>query len=94
MAASEFSLTSRQRIQYNSDASKCWELRIRALVGATYECRVQMIVFSRRRPRRWQLFVMFLLLYVLSLFFIGLEQWELWAMALIIIWVRWCLRTQ
>lgn len=55
--------------------------------------RVQMAVFNRRKPRCWPLFAMFLALYVLALFFIGLEQWELWAMVLIIVWVRWCLRT-
>ncbi len=55
--------------------------------------RLRAIVPIHKKRRRWEAFLLFLILYVSLLFFVGLELWELWALLLIVGWVRWCVRT-
>ncbi|MFO7916961.1 MAG: hypothetical protein R6V13_02640 [Anaerolineae bacterium] len=39
---------------------------------------------------RWWLFASFIFVLVLTLFFLGLEQWEIWALLVIGYYILWC----
>ena len=42
-----------------------------------------------RRERKWPAFWVFVMAISLTLIFVGLELWEIWALVLCIAWVRW-----
>lgn len=46
-----------------------------------------------KRRHRWWLFGSFIFVLILSLFFLGLEQWELWASLVIGYYILWCTRS-
>ena len=45
-----------------------------------------------KRRRKWGTFLFFVVLIDVMLFFVGLEQNELWGLVMIAGWLVWCLR--